>query len=387
MEDERTSKASPLRRLLEPLGDEDFFSTYWQQRPCHIPRNDRTVFADILSLKNIEEILPLPERPSPALVYAINGRAPRTSPNAPDLYQTYRDGSTIKIDHVHRRFKPLNGLCRGLEACFHCSVGANVYLTPPASQGFRTHSDHEDVFVLQIDGDKQWEIWPPHAPLPLRNKDSPLLEDMPPAPLRILLRPGDFLYVPRGFPHRAYSETGASLHVTIGIHSLHWLDLVVAAARAAARRNMPLREALPHGFLQTGRLGPDDQERLRALFRLLADECDLSEAVSELGKALIRDQTPSMEGHFETLALVADMTGETRLRKHSGTIALIEAGISAVSLHFDRKTIRAPLKVLPALRFMEAAHEFSVADIPGLSPRAKLVLARRLVNEAWLTIV
>jgi hypothetical protein len=224
--------------------------TYWQQRPCHIPRNDRTVFADILSLKNIEEILPRPERPSPALVYAINGRAPRASPNAPDLYQTCRDGSTIKIDHVHRRFKPLNGLCRGL-------------------------------------------------------------------------------------PHRAYSETGASLQVTIGIHSLPWFDLVVAAARAPARRNTPLREALPHGFLQSGRLGPD--------------ECDLSEALSELGKALVREQAPSMEGHFEALALVAERTGETR--------------------------------------FMEAVHEFSVADIPGLAPQAKLVPARRLVNEAWLTVV
>ena len=390
--EECTPGAATLRWLLEPVGEDEFLASWWQQRACHIPCNDRTRFAKVFSMKNLEEVLPWqdspsPGGPSPALVYAIDSRAPRPHRNAPDLYQTYRDGATVKIDHIHRRFQPLNRLCRDLETWFHCSVGANVYLTPPASQGFRTHSDHEDVFILQIDGDKQWEIWPPHAPLPLRNEDSPLLEDMPPAPQRILLRPGDFLYVPRGFPHRAYSEAGSSLHVTIGIHSLLWFDLVVAAARTAARRNTPLREALPPGFLRHGRLGPEDRERLRGLFTLLAAECDLAEAAGELGKAVIRNQTASLEDHFETLALVAGMTRETRLRKRPGTISLIEQGGSGVSLCFGRKTIRAPLKALPALRFIESADEFAVDDIPGLAPDSKLVLARRLVNEAWLTIL
>jgi ribosomal protein L16 Arg81 hydroxylase len=376
-----------LRQLLEPLGEEDFFESYWQQRVCHIPRNDPARFAAVFSMKNLEEVLPSGDPPAKPLLYAIDGRAPRGSAAVADLYQTYRSGSTIKIDHVHRRFKPLNRLCRDLEACFHCSVGANVYLTPPGSQGFRTHSDHEDVFVLQIDGCKQWEIWAPLAPLPLRHEDAPLLEGMPPAPCRLLLQPGDFLYVPRGFPHRAYSEAGSSLHVTIGIHSLLWFDLVVAAARTAARRNLPLREALPHGFLRTGRMGADERERLRGLFTLLDAECDLGEAVNELGKAVVRSQTASLEEHFEMLALVDGMTLQTRLRKRAGTISLIEAGSAGVALYFGQKRMEAPLKVLPALRFMESREEFAVGEIPGLSAEGRLVLARRLVNEAWLAIV
>jgi ribosomal protein L16 Arg81 hydroxylase len=385
--EEQAPENATLRRLLEPIAEEEFFGSYWQQRACHIARNDATVFAKVFSLKNMEEVLPVHDPPPKALVYAIDSRAPRVSGHAPDLYRTWREGATVKIDHVHRRFRPLNSLCRDLEAFFHSSVGANVYFTPPASQGFRTHSDHEDVFILQIEGEKQWEIWQPLSPLPLRNEDSPLLEDMPEAPQRILLRPGDFLYVPRGFPHRARSENVSSLHVTIGIHSLLWFDLMVAAARATARRHLPMREALPPGFLRGGRLSPGGEEQLRGLFKLLAAECDLSEAVNELGKAFIQNQTPSLEGHFEALALVPGMTQQTRLRKRPGTVVLIEEGSLGVSLHFDRKTVNGPTKVLAALRFIESAHEFTVADIPGLSPDSKLVLARRLVNEAWLTIV
>jgi hypothetical protein len=36
---------------------------------------------------------------------------------------------------------------------------------------------------------------------------------------------------------------------------------------------------------------------------------------------------------------------------------------------------------------IEVAQEFAVGDIPGLAPDSKLVPARRLVNEAWLTIL
>ena len=35
-------------------------------------------------------------------------------------------------------------------------------MTPPQNQGFSNHYDVHDVFVLQIEGEKRWQI---HAPV------------------------------------------------------------------------------------------------------------------------------------------------------------------------------------------------------------------------------
>ena len=40
-------------------------------------------------------------------------------------------------------------------------VGANVYLTPPGTQGFAPHFDDVDVFLLQLEGRKHWRLYEP----------------------------------------------------------------------------------------------------------------------------------------------------------------------------------------------------------------------------------
>ena len=40
-------------------------------------------------------------------------------------------------------------------------VGANVYLTPPGTQGFAPHYDDVDVFLLQLEGKKEWRVYEP----------------------------------------------------------------------------------------------------------------------------------------------------------------------------------------------------------------------------------
>ena len=47
---------------------------------------------------------------------------------------------------------------------------ANAYVTPPQNQGFSAHYDVHDVFVLQIDGEKQWRIHSPVLMSPLRDQ-------------------------------------------------------------------------------------------------------------------------------------------------------------------------------------------------------------------------
>src|SRR5262249_14351242 len=71
----------------------------------------------------------------------------------------YRGGATIILNQAHQYEPPLARFCRALEIVFSCHVQTNIYLTPPNAQGFRTHYDNHDVFVLQIEGEKDWRLY------------------------------------------------------------------------------------------------------------------------------------------------------------------------------------------------------------------------------------
>ena len=43
----------------------------------------------------------------------------------------------------------------------------NVYITPPAAQGFQVHHDTHDTSTAQISGEKTWRIYEPIIALPL----------------------------------------------------------------------------------------------------------------------------------------------------------------------------------------------------------------------------
>ena len=50
---------------------------------------------------------------------------------------------------------PVWKLCATLQDFFGSMVGANVYLTPPGTQGFAPHYDDVEVFILQVKSEKE----------------------------------------------------------------------------------------------------------------------------------------------------------------------------------------------------------------------------------------
>lgn len=73
-----------------------------------------------------------------------------------------------KIVNIFTPYKSLllfllrvHALNSNLQELFGCFVGANVYLTPPNSQGFAPHFDDIEAIILQIEGSKQWKIYAP----------------------------------------------------------------------------------------------------------------------------------------------------------------------------------------------------------------------------------
>jgi bifunctional lysine-specific demethylase and histidyl-hydroxylase NO66 len=217
-----------------------FASRYWGQEPLLSPAPDLPGgITELLDANAIDELVSMRGLRTPFLRVAKNGTtlADRafTAPGGVGagiadqvsddrLTQLFADGSTLVLQALHRVWPPILEFCQGLAAELGHPVQANAYITPPQNQGFSAHYDVHDVLVLQMEGEKRWRIHRPVLASPLRDQpwndrradiekradEAPLME--------VLLKPGDCLYLPRGYLHAATALGGVSTHLTLGIH-------------------------------------------------------------------------------------------------------------------------------------------------------------------------
>src|SRR5439155_5565055 len=157
-----------LEQLLQPISPETFFQQYWEQRSLLISRHSPDYYAGLISVKNIDAILQFskPKYPKVKLgksqkrgysLEVLEGMGTQSIqdygvPNLQRLYATYAAGDTLVIDRVDRYWEPLARMCRDVEQYFSCPAGATIFLTPKNAQGFLPHFDHDDMFILQIEG-------------------------------------------------------------------------------------------------------------------------------------------------------------------------------------------------------------------------------------------
>jgi len=163
----------------------------------------------------------------------------------------FEDGATIVLQGLHRTHPPLEAFGRALGADLGHPVQVNAYLTPPQSQGFSSHYDTHDVFVLQVWGRKRWVVHEPVLASPLPQQPWPGRREAVQAAaagtpfLEAVLDPGDALYLPRGWLHAAVALDETSVHLTVGIHVwtrrqvVEWI-LGMAGEVESLRSSLPL---------------------------------------------------------------------------------------------------------------------------------------------------
>lgn len=140
------------------------------------------------------------------------------------------DGWTLVLNKAYTLWRPLLQVASLLEQYFEVPTSGNLFITPPRSKGFSLHFDNTDVFFVQLAGVKRWRVYAPILEAPMK-ANHPELEKS--AKLRrtplldVYLRPGDVMYVPRGFLHEgevpADSPT-ASVHYSISPEPATWAE-------------------------------------------------------------------------------------------------------------------------------------------------------------------
>ncbi|HVE68208.1 MAG TPA: cupin domain-containing protein [Solirubrobacteraceae bacterium] len=374
-----------LELTLDPVGREEFLARHWERAPLRLARDEAGRFDGLLAVADAEELVCSTGIRVPAFRLARDGTQVPLSgytedvPWSPGRFSglarvdrvaaEYADGATIILQALHLHWRPVAEYCRGLEAALGWPVQANAYLTPASAQGFAVHHDTHDVLVLQVAGEKRWRLYPPVLELPLKSQRWSGEWDAGEPCEELTLRPGDTLYIPRGWPHEAVATHADSLHLTVGLHPPTRLDALRAALEEAAAGDVELRRSL----------GADG-----ALPRDVLDRLDLSpEAVAARARRrFVAGRRPILDDQLACLRAADGLGVDDPVARRATVIA----DRDGATLRFEGREVAFPERVREAVEFVHGAPgPFTAAELPGpLDAPGRLVLVRRLVREGYL---
>jgi len=387
-----------LRTILHPVTPEEFFADYYEKKPLLIRRNDPNYFAALLTFEDVDRVITTLGLSHPA-IEATNAAKPISSSDytfpsgmidATRLYQQFADGATIILPQLHDRVAPLAHLCRALEQEISARFQTNIYLTPGGEyQGFRTHFDSHDVFVLQVSGTKRWSTFDTPIELPYRgmrfDPDTTQAKDLT---AEFDLGPGDTYYLPRGVMHHAVTQAGGSLHVTLGVLHASWTDLLVESLAQVGLREPRFRHALPAGFAREGFDRTEAKKRFRELLDRFVESADFDTALDYFASDLVSTRHPLIEGQMEQVMRLPTLTIDSIVGARPNLLFHFAEADERITVSCCGRDTTMPSFAAPTLRDLLGKPRVRVGDLAGeLDDAGKVVLARRMILEGLARLV
>ncbi len=237
-----------LDDLLWPVSPEVFHAEFDDRQPLHIPAAEGAPKAALLDWARFNALLDMTSVWTPqTLKVVFNGQRvpPRqychdaavggrsvTRPSPAKVKVLLAQGASLVLDEVQDLEPSIRGLTPALGAALAGQVSANLYCSFGGVQAFGTHFDLHHVFAVQCVGEKLWTLYrnradtPVSFPVDSEETRAWLQQSRGEVMQQILMRPGDVLYLPRGWYHEALAVQGASLHVTYSVTPPTGLDLL-----------------------------------------------------------------------------------------------------------------------------------------------------------------
>ncbi|MBL4537308.1 MAG: hypothetical protein JKP96_01445 [Oceanicaulis sp.] len=243
---------SQISELMNP----QFFDSFFEVRHVHWKGafNNREL-PDAFGSKKAAEMVMAGQLTRRDFDIITEGSAVRTDnqlkggvANPEVLIRALNEGSTLRLFNVHLKAPVVDAFKRELSRTFRCPVTVNGYLTPQGRKGFNPHYDQHEVFVLQMEGSKNWTVFEnggSSLELPLKQHTFEK-EVHSPGPIRdqFTLEPGDLLYIPRGHFHCAESTEEASVHLTFAVHVYTWATIFLELLAQISDDNIEIRKAI-----------------------------------------------------------------------------------------------------------------------------------------------
>ena len=354
-----------------------FLEKYWQKEPLLV----RGAFRGLKDPLSSDELAGLACEPDvdSRLVMERGGRKPWQVTRGPQRVERLRklppSHWTLLIESVDRHSDAVAAFASAFSFLPRWRMDDVMVSLSPVDGTVEAHIDSYDVFLIQGQGKRRWEV------------DRKSVEDYRPGlDLRILqrfrpqeswvLEPGDFLYVPPGVGHRGVtvpSDAEIAITYSVGFRAPSTADLLSAVLTRALARETPRLFADPARRIaqDSGALSKDDLDALR---RFLADALD--ESPDEWALAAGEAVTSGGSGHPPATRVSASSVAR-RLKEGASFAPTPGARVTWAALDQGK----AALFVNGESRVLPRDHAFAASLLCGSPSRTA---ARRLAAEPAL---
>ena len=304
--------------LIAPVAPADFLARVYEREALINIRNEPRRYADLLTLESLdhfiastdlrEGMISLVNRKNRINTEAYvdeNGKVNRISVTEHYLRRRdHRPAAAARFDVQPRRVRPFAGggllLPRPDQHLSHARARSDG----EANQGFPPHYDNHDVFVMQISGSKAWRIYGTPVDTPFRGETFELgRHEAGEATQNFTLSAGDCVYIPRGLMHDAEnSGDEPSLHITVGLITKTWADLLLESISELAIAEPEFRRSLPAGFANRDFDREVAQAHFDKLIDIIADDASMDGAFDLIADNFVRAPPAQRLGRDRRLA-------------------------------------------------------------------------------------
>lgn len=314
---ERASKL--FQWLINPIPAKSFFRDTWEKKPILVQRKNPDYYKGLFSTEEFDRMLREED-----VQYGVNldvtsyNNGKRETHNPPGralpftVWDFYESGCSLRMLNPQAFSSTVWNVLSILQEQFGSMAGANVYLTPPGTQGFAPHYDDIEAFVVQLEGKKHWRVYNPRTEdevLPVLSSPNFDQTEIGKPILEVVLEAGDLLYFPRGFIHQGDCLPDAhSLHITISSYQKNsWGDLlqklIPAALEIAMEEDVEFRQGLPLDYLTYMGVQNSDMDdprrtkffsRIESLMSKLPNYAPVDAAVDQKSRDFLHDCLPPL---------------------------------------------------------------------------------------------
>lgn len=311
--------------------------------------------------------------PDAYLTHAVTRRGqPLTTANTDQLGQLLRSGCTVVLDALDSFDPTMEVACRALQWWSREVVQVNTYLTTNDAPGFSLHWDDHDVIIVQVAGEKLWEVRGCSRPVPMYRDAEPNREASQDVVWAGTMRAGDVMHIPRGYWHQATRTNlgdGYSLHVTFGFVKRTGVDWLTWVADRS-RDDRLFRQDLER-WSTSGTKSEQEHALMGSVSRLLADyPIERYFSAREAERPPPRHITTwGVFGPPKSVICVADFPPQMVHHEHT------------VEVHAAAKKITLAAHATPALYMLLSGHPVELTEVTTASGVDATVLAEALIKE------
>ncbi|MDH3902152.1 MAG: cupin domain-containing protein [Xanthomonadales bacterium] len=367
-----------------PLGSfstEQFLEHYWQKQPCLI-RQAITGFEPLLDGDDLAG-LACEQMVESRLVKGTAEAADWTLEHGPfseaDFAKLGDENWTLLVQDVEKHYAPLQDLMQQFDFIPRWRLDDLMISFAATGGSVGPHVDQYDVFLLQAEGKRRWQIAHSFDSTMLTNCPLNVLNQFEPEQ-EWVLEPGDMLYLPPNVAHHGIAlEPGMTW--SIGSRAPSVADLLQGWGEWLAFTDHQGGRYTDPGLQAATRAGEIDRTALQNLRKLMLECIDTNQNLDNylaafMSRFRLAHDPMSPPATITTKELLNALSGETRLHRNPWTrLTWIEstegARLYAAGQSYDC-----------SIQLAESLCQYEQPRIrAGMLDQASLELLTRLVNN------